>query len=208
MSNPSPAAAVRERFKARREAMRRTIEIPFVVDQELADQAERLAREYEQAKERLERFLEVAEEDDDQPGDVRADGTAVEPSLIDQLQRAVDSTHAELEEVIEAVREGSARVIFRLATATEYQDALTKVEREMGKSVDTTNEAVVAFGDELLRITFLRVEHDGEDLGYESWAEFADDMQLTFGDVEGIRTPVVAKNRSTGAFRLPFSLQR
>lgn len=78
----------------------------------------------------------------------------------------------------------------------------------MGKSVDTTNEAVVAFGDELLRITFLRVEHDGEDLGYESWAEFADDMQLTFGDVEGIRTPVVAKNRSTGAFRLPFSLQR
>lgn len=85
MSNPSPAAAVRERFKARRDAMRRTIEIPFVVDQELADKAERLARDYEQEKERLERFLEVAEEDDDQPGDVRADGTAVEPSLIDQL---------------------------------------------------------------------------------------------------------------------------
>lgn len=206
------AELVRERFRARRaDSVERVIRIPFVVDQELADKAEQLARQHDELEGRIEKMIDYVDslDSDDLDSDVRADGTdlTAEHVTITALQDSLDKVKAELEEAVEQVKDGSAWLHFRLATAGEYQQHLAEVERDFGK-LDGSNETVIAFGDKLTNLCFLRVEHDGEDLGYSSWAEFVDDMKLTFGDLEPIRAAIVARNRASGAFKLPFSLAR
>lgn len=208
----TPAQQVRERFKARRDSMDRTFKIPFVVDQELANRAEQLAREYDEAERRLAEYVEDKEVEEGEGSDLRADGTRADGRVPAYFpEQHLEEVRAELQGVVDALQEGSAMVVFRLATAAEYENVLAEVERELAPGsggIDTSQEAIVGFGDKLLELCFVRVLHDGEDLGYRTWAEFAEDMQLTFGDAEAFRTPVVAKNRATGAFKLPFSYRR
>lgn len=207
MSKNLAAEAVRARFRARRgDSQDRLIQIPFVVDIELADKVMELVNQKQDIERRISRLADHMDELEQDPDeDVRADGRDLTPNTeaLAVLEESLASLDEQLEEMKEAVREGSATMFFRLATDKEYEEHLAEVEREHG-GPDRQQSVTVAFGNRLLNSTFVRIEHEGADLGYATWEELHDDMQLTFGDVDPIRTAVIAKNRRSGAFKLPF----
>lgn len=208
VKKPSKAAeAVRARLKSRRaKSSERPITVPFVVDVELADSVKALIDEKSQLESRLQYVIERVDEAEADPDeDVRADGQDLTPStsVIASLEASLARVEAEIEEKTDAVREGSVNILFRLATDTEYESHLAEVEREFSEP-NESHSVSIGFGNRLLASCFLRVEQNDEDLGYTTWAEFSDDMEMTFGDVDPIRTIIITKNRRSGAFKLPF----
>lgn len=206
----TPAQTVRERLKQRRtDSRERVIKVPFIADVDLASDAERLAKEHDRLVDDI-ALLEAQrdERDADENADVdnRADGRDRS-----QLGADIDTAHTrlalveeQLAETVEAVREGAVLIEFRVATKGEYERILIEVETEVKGEVGVDQSPTILFGDRLMALGFIRVHKDGENLGYASWSEFVEDMELSFGDVDPIRTVVYAKNRQTGAFALPF----
>ena len=206
----TPAQTVRERLKQRRtDSRERVIKIPFIADVDLASDAERLSTEHDRLVDDI-ALLEAQrdERDADETADVdtRADGRDRS-----QLGADIDTAHTrlalveeQLAETVEAVREGAVSIEFRVATKGEYERVLIEVENEVKGEVGVDQSPTILFGDRLMALGFIRVHKDGENLGYASWSEFVEDMELSFGDVDPIRTVVYAKNRQTGAFALPF----
>ena len=206
----TPAQTVRERLKQRRtDSRERVIKVPFIADVDLAKDAERLSAEHDRLVDDI-ALLEAQrdERDADETADVdtRADGRDRSDlgAEIDATRSRLALVEEQLAETVEAVREGAVAIEFRVATKGEYERILIEVETEVKGAVGVDQSPTILFGDRLMALGFIRVHKDGENLGYASWSEFVEDMELSFGDVDPIRTVVYAKNRQTGAFALPF----
>ena len=206
----TPAQSVRERLKQRRtDSRERVIKVPFIADVDLAKDAERLSAEHDRLIDDI-ALLEAQrdERDADETADVdtRADGRDRSDlgAEIEATRSRLALVEEQLAETVEAVREGAVAIEFRVATKGEYERILIEVETEVKGEVGVDQSPTILFGDRLMALGFIRVHKDGENLGYASWSEFVEDMELSFGDVDPIRTVVYAKNRQTGAFALPF----
>ena len=206
----TPAQSVRERLKQRRtDSRERVIKVPFIADVDLAKDAERLSAEHDRLIDDI-ALLEAQrdERDADETADVdtRADGRDRSDlgAEIEATRSRLALIEEQLAETVEAVREGAVAIEFRVATKGEYERILIEVETEVKGAVGVDQSPTILFGDRLMALGFIRVHKDGENLGYASWSEFVEDMELSFGDVDPIRTVVYAKNRQTGAFALPF----
>ena len=206
----TPAQSVRERLKQRRtDSRERVIKVPFIADVDLAKDAERLSAEHDRLINDI-ALLEAQrdERDADETADVdtRADGRDRSDlgAEIEATRSRLALVEEQLAETVEAVREGAVAIEFRVATKGEYERILIEVETEVKGEVGVDQSPTILFGDRLMALGFIRVHKDGENLGYASWSEFVEDMELSFGDVDPIRTVVYAKNRQTGAFALPF----
>ena len=206
----TPAQSVRERLKQRRtDSRERVIKIPFIADVDLAKDAERLSTEHDRLIDDI-ALLEAQrdERDADETADVdtRADGRDRSDlgAEIDASRARLALVEEQLAETVQAVREGAVTIEFRVATKGEYERILIEVENEVKGEVGVDQSPTILFGDRLMAGGFVRVHKDGENLGYATWDEFAEDMELSFGDVDPIRTVVYTKNRQTGAFALPF----
>ena len=206
----TPAQTVRERLKQRRtDSRERVIKVPFIADVDLAKDAERLSAEHDRLIDDI-ALLEAQrdERDADETADVdtRADGRDRSDlgAEIEATRSRLALVEEQLAETVEAVREGAVAIEFRVATKGEYERILIEVETEAKGEVGVDQSPTILFGDRLMALGFIRVHKDGENLGYASWSEFVEDMELSFGDVDPIRTVVYAKNRQTGAFALPF----
>ena len=206
----TPAQTVRERLKQRRtDSRERVIKVPFIADVDLAKDAERLSAEHDRLTDDI-ALLEAQrdERDADETADVdtRADGRDRSDlgAEIEATRSRLALVEEQLAETVEAVREGAVAIEFRVATKGEYERILIEVETEVKGAVGVDQSPTILFGDRLMALGFIRVHKDGGNLGYASWSEFVEDMELSFGDVDPIRTVVYAKNRQTGAFALPF----
>lgn len=174
--------------------------IPFMLDTALADKVEQLAGLHNQLQDRLARLEEQAAEDGHEDGaDVRASGDD-----LTELGQAIATTSEELERVKQDLEDAVAKakadqvmLVFRRATADEYESILSK---SGGAAVDDdqTLEAAYKFQTALVERCFLRLEVDGEDSGVTAWGEFVESAQLTFGELDPIRALVFANNKRGG----------
>ena len=202
------AQLVRERFRARcAENANRTIVVPFTLDHHLRIRIKQLQDEGSALEERIADMVDQIEsmDKDEADDDLRADGTDLTPDVaaLDALRLSLERTTKELDEALTEAREGSVKLIFRPATAAEYQQVLIDVEREVG-AIDGSQKSTIEFGDRLTSLCFVRAEVDGVDLEYETLEEFLRDTRATFGSLEYARTMVVADSRAMGSFGLPF----
>lgn len=207
-STIDPSARLRRRLAERRERATTTDlqRIPFMLNQGLADRQELLARQHDRLGDQLAHLLDLdAERDPDDPTrDVRASGEDLSDTArrIATVEAELERVMAELEAVTAEVREDSVTLVFRRVDAGEYEQALV---RAGGAAVDEDANAASRFHDLLLAKAFVRIElAGGEDSGVTTWAEFAAEAALTFGELDPIRALVYAANRR-GGNSVPFS---
>ena len=201
-----PSARLRQMLESRREksaaAMQR---IPFVLDQQISDDVERIANHRQRLEDRLAYLADVdAERDPEDPAaDVRATGEDLSDigQEIASTQAELERVAAELEQVVEAAKQATVYLLFRRLDAVEYERELI---RAGGALVDTDAAASYKFHDALLAAAFTGVElADGDDGGMRTWREFVEATSLSFGELDPIRALVYASNRR-GGNSVPF----
>src|SRR5690606_3303290 len=109
---------------------------------------------------------------------------------------------AELEQATERAREAVVQLVFRRADAEDYERLVIDAG---GLGVDSDADASFKFHESLVAHCFVRVEIDGEDAHVGSWGDFRAAANLSFGEVDPIRSLVWAMNRR-GGNSVPFSL--
>lgn len=190
------SALERRREKATTTGLQR---IPFMLDTALADRVEDLARVYNQLQGRIDHLEEQSTEEPEEGGDVRASGHDLSEAgaALESNRAELERVKAELEEAIAEAKADQVMLVFRRATADEYERILTQCG---GAAVDgdETLEAAYRFQGALVERCFLRLEVEGEDSGVKSWAEFVQSAELTFGELDPIRALVFANNKRGG----------
>lgn len=173
--------------------------IPFMLDTALADQVERLARMHNQIQDHIATLESHTAEEPEEGADVRASGHDLSDTgvALDSARAELGRVKGELEQAIAAAKADQVTLVFRRATADEYERILSECG---GSAVDSdeTLEAAYKFQGALAERCFLRLEIDGEDSGTRSWAEFVETAQLTFGELDPIRALVYANNKRGG----------
>lgn len=199
-------ALERRREKAAGEESLR--KIPFVLDQDLADAVDRVAKQHAAAEDYL-AALEADKADrdagEDSGADVRASGHD-----LSELGQAIDAATAEVErlktqlaDAVEAARDVVVDLVFRRADAEGYERKL--IEAGGAAAVETDTAAAVRFQNALTAHCFVRVEMSGEDAGVKSWKDFVSATGMTFGELDPIRSLVYAMNKR-GGNSIPFLL--
>lgn len=203
-----PSARLRQMLEKRREKATTTglQRIPFVLDQTLSDDLEKVAAQREAVQERVDYLTDMhAERDPDDPSlDVRATGDDLsdDGQALAAAQDELDRLTEALEELTDAARQATVQLVFRRLPAAEYEAVLI---RSGGPAIDTDMKAAARFYDALLAASFERVElADGDDSGFGSWQDFAAAADLSFGELDPIRALVYANNRR-GGNSIPFS---
>jgi len=175
--------------------------IPFMLDTALADRVEQLVGLHNKWQDRIGQLEEdqSAVDEPEDGADVRASGhdlTELGVSL-ETARTELARVKSQLEEAVAEAKADQVILVFRRATADEYEQILSKCG---GAAVDSdeTLESAYRFQGELAERCFLRLEIDGEDSGTQSWAAFVESAQLTFGEIDPIRALVYANNKRGG----------
>ncbi|MGO4964127.1 hypothetical protein ACTQ4Z_10100, partial [Anaerovoracaceae bacterium Sow4_D4] len=158
--------------------------IPFMLDEELADRIEGMGRRAAAIEDRLQALGDAGEGESE-------DRRASDPDERETLTAELGHIKADLETAIEEARDCQVDLVFRRLNADEYEHILI---RSGGAEVDTDAASAQKFHSEVTARCFLRVELDGEDTG-QTWTEFLDAAQPTFGELDPIRALVYANNR-------------
>lgn len=176
-------------------------EIPFTLDEEIAERVEKYGREASALKDQIEALNEAIEEREDE-GDVRASGEDLseDGKKLAELTAEFARVVADLEDATSEALNAQVTLVFRRASADEYEQML---KRAGGAAVDTDAEAALAFHNSLVERCFLHVL-DGDEKIEITWAEFEKSAGLTFGDKDPIRALVYANNRRSRV-NIPFS---
>ena len=195
----SEAQRLREKLRARKTAKAEhpPLKFPFILDDALASEVQRLTTIHEQLQGRVDYWAEkIADADDTGRRDVRADGTDAS-GMADKLAAAEDELariREQLEAAVAQVNADRFFVVFAPCGQREY-DRLIALHPRLDEDVEQT----IAFKNALLAACFVRFETpDGEPLDlYSSWSEFLDDAALEFGELDPWRTAVtIACNRN------------
>lgn len=180
--------------------------IPLILDQSLADDVDQIARQRQAVEERLAYLQDAASErDPDDPSvDVRGSGhdVSAEGQAIAAAEAELERLTAELTAATEVAREAVVQLVFRRADAEDYERLIIAAG---GLGVDSDADASFKFHESLAAHCFVRVEIGGEDAKVGTWADFRAVANLSFGEVDPIRSLVWAMNRR-GGNSVPFSL--
>lgn len=178
--------------------------IPFVLDTDLSDRVEQMARQVGAYEDYL---VALQEQQSDahaegETGDVRASGHDLSElgQQIADTEAKLAELRPELEAATDQVQQSTVQMCFRRVDAETYERLLI---RAGGAAVDTDLAAITKFHDLLIEACFVRLEVDGEDAEM-TWAEFREQAGFTFGELDPIRSLVYAMNRRDGN-SVPFS---
>lgn len=207
MSVLDSASSLREKLERRRTKAATTglQRVPFMLDSDLADAAEALGRRVAALEDRLETLADLAADapDDDPEADRRASGHDLTPSAVeiagvrDELERA----RAELSEAVDAARDDQVILLFRRATADEYEQLIRK---HVGADARDGSAEERAFLAALTARCFVGVEMADGSRETVDWPSFVEQAQLTMGELAPIQALVYASNARCGN-SVPFS---
>ena len=178
--------------------------IPFQLDMELADRAEATARQINQLEDWLDELHARAEErDPESVDDIRASGHDLSEvgQQIAETEAEVERLRAALEALLVEAKASELQLVFRRASADEYERLLIAAG---GVKVETDAAATYAFHNSLVERCFLRAEFDGQDAEVGTWSDYVKSAELTFGELDPIRALVYAANKR-GGNSIPFS---
>lgn len=189
----------RRRTKAATEGLQR---IPFMLDSDLADRVETHGKRVAALEDRLEELADAAAETDpdDPNADKRASGHDLSPVAVETatLEAELATARDALQAAIDDAREDQVTLLFRRASADEYEQLVRK--HGGAESGDDERD----FLNALTTRCFVAAEmNDGsrEDI---KWAEFVESAQLSMGELNPIRAMVFANN-ARGGNSVPFS---
>lgn len=201
------AASLRDQLEQRRAKKHTTglLRLPFMLDESLADDMEQLGKQAAKLEERLDQLAEAAAaaDDEDPEADVRASGADLSPdaAAVAEVEVELARVKAELQDAIDASESSRVWMLFRRASADEYEQLLRK---HGGSKMDAGSTAEREFLNALTERCFVAIEMPDGTRDDMPWAEFVKAAELSAGELTPIRSMVWAEN-ARGGNSIPFS---
>ena len=207
MTTTDSASALRDKLEARRIKNTTTglQRIPFMLDEDLAARVEQYGRQCAALEDRIDDLREAAAvaEGEDPETDRRASGHDLSPvaAEVGHLEEELATAREALTAVVDEAREAQITLLFRRASADEYEQLIRK---HGGASLKDDSPAERDFLNSLTDRCFVAVEMPDGSRESIQWAEFVESAQLSMGELAPIRALVFANN-ARGGNSVPFS---